>query len=176
MGVAVGDYDNDGYPDLYITCVGQSRLFRNNRQGGFVDVTSRSGLDGRQAFSTSALWFDYDRDGLLDLFVCNYVHWTPEKDVFCSLDGKSKAYCTPEAYRGSTCWLFRNRGDGTFEDVTAKSGIFDSTSKALGVAMLDYDEDGWPDSWWQTTLSRISCIEINGMERSRRLLYPPGSR
>jgi enediyne biosynthesis protein E4 len=145
MGVAVGDYDNDGYPDLYITCVGQSRLFRNNRQGGFVDVTSRSGLGGRQGFSTSALWFDYDRDGLLDLFVCNYVRWTPEKDVFCSLDGKNKSYCTPEAYRGSTCWLFRNRGDGTFEDVTAKSRIFDSTSKSLGVAMLDYDEDGWPD-------------------------------
>jgi hypothetical protein len=145
IGVAVGDYDNDGYPDLYITCVGQSRLLRNNRQGGFVDVTSRSGLGGREAFSTSALWFDYDRDGLLDLFVCNYVRWTPEKDVFCSLDGKNKSYCTPEAYRGSTCWLFRNRGDGTFEDVTAKSRIFDSTSKALGVAMLDYDEDGWPD-------------------------------
>ena len=145
IGVAVGDYDNDGYPDLYITCVGQSRLLRNNRQGGFVDVTWRSGLGGREAFSTSALWFDYDRDGLLDLFVCNYVRWTPEKDVFCSLDGKNKSYCTPEAYRGSTCWLFRNRGDGTFEDVTAKSRIFDSTSKALGVAMLDYDEDGWPD-------------------------------
>ncbi len=145
MGVAVGDYDNDGYPDLFITCVGQSRLFRNNRRGSFVDVTSPSGLGGRQAFSTSALWFDYNRDGLLDLFVCNYVRWTPEKDVFCSLDGKNKSYCTPEAYRGSTCWLFRNRGDGTFEDVTAKSGIFDSTSKSLGVAMLDYDEDGWPD-------------------------------
>jgi hypothetical protein len=145
IGMAVGDYDNDGYPDLYITCVGQSRLLRNNRKGGFVDVTSRSGLGGREAFSTSALWFDYDRDGLLDLFVCNYVRWTPEKDVFCSLDGKNKSYCTPEAYRGSTCWLFRNRGDGTFEDVTAKSRIFDSTSKALGVAMLDNDEDGWPD-------------------------------
>ncbi len=145
MGVAVGDYDNDGYPDLFITCVGQSRLFRNNRHGGFVDVTSQSGLGGHQAFSTSALWFDYNRDGLLDLFVCNYVRWTPEKDVFCSLDGKIKSYCTPEAYRGSTCWLFRNRGDGSFEDVTAKSGIFDSTSKSLGVAMFDYDEDGWPD-------------------------------
>jgi hypothetical protein len=145
MGVAVGDYDNDGFPDLYITCVGQSRLFRNNHKGGFVDVTSHSGLGARQAFSTSALWFDYDRDGLLDLFVCNYVRWTPEKDVFCSLDGKTKSYCTPEAYRGSTCWLFRNRGDGTFEDVTAKSRIFDSTSKSLGVAMFDYDDDGWPD-------------------------------
>ena len=103
------------------------------------------GLGGRNGFSTSALWFDYDRDGLLDLFVCNYVQWSPEHDVFCSVDGKNKSYCTPEAYHGSTCWLFRNRGNGTFEDVTAKSGIFDTTSKSLGVAMLDYDRDGWPD-------------------------------
>jgi hypothetical protein len=79
------------------------------------------------------------------LFVCNYVKWSPEHDVFCSLDGKHKSYCTPEAYRGETCWLFHNRGDGTFEDVTATSGIFDSSSKSLGVAMLDYDQDGWPD-------------------------------
>ena len=77
--------------------------------------------------------------------MCNYVRWTQGTDVSCSLDGKTKSYCTPEAYRGSTCWLFRNKGDGTFEDVTASSGIFDSTSKSLGVAMLDYDEDGWPD-------------------------------
>ena len=94
----------------------------------------------QRVFSTSALWFDYDRDGLLDLFVCNYVKWSPEHDVFCSVDGKQKSYCTPEAYRGATCWLFRNRGDGTFEDVTATSGIFDSSSKSLGVAMLDYDQ------------------------------------
>ena len=96
-------------------------------------------------FSTSALWFDYDRDGLLDLFVCNYVKWTPEHDVFCSLDGKQKSYCTPEAYRGDTCWLFRNRGNGTFEDVTATCGIFDTSSKSLGVTMIDSDIDGWPD-------------------------------
>jgi hypothetical protein len=91
------------------------------------------------------LWFDFDRDGLLDLFICNYVKWSAEHDVFCSLDGKHKSYCTPEAYRGETCWLFHNRGNGTFEDVTATSGIFDSSSKSLGVAMLDYDQDGWPD-------------------------------
>jgi enediyne biosynthesis protein E4 len=145
MGVAVGDYNNDGFPDLLITCVGQNRLFRNTGKGTFVDVTQKSGLGKRQALSTSALWFDYDRDGLLDLFVCNYVRWSTEHDVFCSLDGKHKSYCTPEAYRGETCWLFHNRGDGTFEDVTAHSGIFDSSSKALGVAMLDFDRDGWPD-------------------------------
>lgn len=145
MGVAIADYNNDGFPDIFVTAVGQSRLFRNTGKGTFVDVTAASGLGGRNGFSTSALWFDYDRDGLLDLFVCNYVQWSPEHDVFCSVDGKNKSYCTPEAYHGSTCWLFRNRGNGTFEDVTAKSGIFDTTSKSLGVAMLDYDRDGWPD-------------------------------
>jgi len=145
MGVAVGDYDNDGFPDILITCVGQNRLFHNTGKGTFVDVTNTSGLGKHQAFSTSALWFDYDRDGLLDLFVCNYVKWSPDQDVFCSLDGKHKSYCTPEAYRGETCWLFHNRGNGTFEDVTASSGIFDSSSKSLGVAMLDDKASGWPD-------------------------------
>jgi enediyne biosynthesis protein E4 len=145
MGVAVGDYNNDGFPDILVTCVGQNRLFRNTGKGTFVDVTTASGLGKREGFSTSALWFDYDRDGLLDLFVCNYVKWSPEHDVFCSLDGKHKSYCTPEAYRGATCWLFHNRGDGTFEDVTATSGIFDSSCKSLGVALIDNDHDGWPD-------------------------------
>jgi hypothetical protein len=145
MGVAVADYDNDGFPDIFITCVGQNRLFHNTGKGSFIDVTNASGLGKHQSFSTSALWFDYDRDGLLDLFVCNYVKWSPEHDVFCSLDGKHKSYCTPEAYRGETCWLFHNRGNGTFEDVTASSGIFDSSSKSLGVAMLADKADGWPD-------------------------------
>jgi hypothetical protein len=145
MGVAVGDFNNDGFPDLFVSCVGQSRLFQNTGKGTFTDVTERCGLGGRPGFSTSALWFDYDRDGLLDLFVCNYVKWSPEQDVFCSLDAKHKSYCTPEAYRGATSWLFRNRGNGTFEDVTAKSGIFDSSSKSLGVAMMDHDLDGWID-------------------------------
>jgi hypothetical protein len=145
MGVAVGDYDNDGFADILITCVGQSRVFHNTGKGSFTEVTRASGLQGHSGFSTSALWFDYDRDGLLDLFICNYVRWSPEHDVFCSVDGQRKSYCTPEAYRGDTCWLFHNRGNGTFEDVTASSGIFDSSSKSLGVAMIDYDQDGWPD-------------------------------
>jgi enediyne biosynthesis protein E4 len=145
MGLAVGDYDNDGMPDILVTCVGQNRLFHNAGKGKFVDVTVPSGLAKRDGFSTSAVWFDYDRDGLLDLFVCNYVKWSPDHDVFCSLDGKHKSYCTPEAYRGETCWLFRNRGNGTFEDVTASSGIFDSSSKSLGVSLIDFDDDGWLD-------------------------------
>lgn len=145
MGVAVGDFDNDGFPDIYITCVGQNRLLRNTGKGTFVDITKQAGLAGREAFSTSAMWVDIDRDGHLDLFVCNYVRWQRERDVFCSLDGRQKSYCTPEAYRGDTCWLFRNRGNGTFEDITATCGIFDSGSKALGVALMDDDGDGWPD-------------------------------
>jgi enediyne biosynthesis protein E4 len=145
MGAAAADYDNDGRQDVLITAIGQSRLFRNTPEGKFVDVTDRTGLAGHSGFSTSALWFDYDRDGDLDLLICNYVRWTPETDVFCSADGKEKSYCTPEAYSGATSWLFRNRGNGTFEDVTAAAGLFDPTSKALGVTMLDYDVDGWPD-------------------------------
>jgi hypothetical protein len=145
LGAAVGDFDNDGFPDIFISCLGQSRLFRNNGRGGFADVTAQAGLAGREGFSTSAMWLDYDRDGLLDLFVCNYVRWSPAADVWCSLDGKTKSYCTPEAYRGATCWLFRNRGGGVFEDVTAKAGLFDASSKTLGAALIDYDQDGWPD-------------------------------
>jgi enediyne biosynthesis protein E4 len=145
IGVAVGDYNNDGFSDIYITCYGQNRLFRNNGNGTFSDVTKSSGLEGYASLSTSALWFDYDRDGHLDLLVANYVRWSPESDIYCSLDGKTKSYCTPEAYPGVTCWLFRNRGDGTFEEVTGKAGLHDSTSKSLGVTMIDYDLDGWPD-------------------------------
>jgi hypothetical protein len=106
MGVAVADYNNDGFPDILITAVGQNLLFQNTGKGHFIDVTEKAGLGGRSSFSTSALWFDYDRDGLLDLFVCNYVKWSPEHDIFCTVDGTHKSYCTPEAYRGSTCWLF----------------------------------------------------------------------
>jgi len=145
LGVAVGDYNNDGWPDIFITCVGQSRLFQNTGKGTFVDVTAKAGLTGREGFSISAMWVDYDRDGHLDLFVTNYVRWTEQSDVFCSFDGKLKSYCTPEAYRGATCWLFRNKGNGTFEDVTARAGLLDTSSKSLGVALLDFDNDGWPD-------------------------------
>ncbi len=162
MGAAVADYNNDGFPDILITAVGQNRLFQNTGRGTFIDVTRKAGLGGRSGFSTSALWFDYNRDGLLDLFVCNYVQWSPEHDVFCSVDGKNKSYCTPEAYHGATSWLFRNRGDGRFEDVTAKSGIFDTSSKSLGVAMLDYDHDGWPD------LFVANDTQPNKLYRNRR--------
>lgn len=144
IGVAVGDYDNDGNDDVYITCVGPNRLFRNLGNGKFADVTTRAGL-AEPGFSTSAAWFDYDNDGKLDLFVGNYVEWSVETDQHCSLDGKNKSYCTPQSYKGQSSQLYRNRGNGTFENVTARAGLNDPTGKTLGVALLDYDDDGWMD-------------------------------
>ena len=144
MGVAVADYDNDGWEDIYITAVGASHLFHNVHGQRFEDVTARAGV-GDTGFSASAAFFDYDRDGRVDLFVCHYVDWSPEKDLFCTLDGRNKTYCTPESYRGQSARLYRNRGDGTFEDVTVRAGLHDPSSKALGVALLDVDDDGWLD-------------------------------
>ena len=173
MGVAVGDYNNDGFPDIFITCVGESHLFRNTGKGTFVDATKSSGLAGKSGLSTSAIWFDYDRDGLLDLLVCNYVRWSAESDVFWSLDGKNKSYCTPEAYRGDTCWLYHNRGNGTFEDVTATSGIFDSSSKSLGVAMLTTTRTAGRISSLPTTRNPTNFIATCAMASSRMLPSKP---
>ena len=143
MGVAVGDYDNDGWDDLYVTGLGEARLF-HNEHGHFKDVTQAAGVNNA-GFGASAAWVDYDLDGKLDLFVTNYVKWQEKDDLYCSLDGRHKSYCTPEAYKGDTCRLFHNLGNGRFEDVTQKAGIYDPTSKSLGVAVVDYDRDGWPD-------------------------------
>jgi len=144
LGCTVGDYDNDGYDDIYITGVGGGHLFRNLGHGKFADVTRRAGVLS-PGFGVSAAWVDYDNDGKLDLFVGHYVKWSESSDQYCSLTGKGKSYCTPEAYKGETSELFHNRGDGTFENVTKRSGLFDNSSKALGVALIDYDNDGWMD-------------------------------
>ena len=144
MGCAIGDYDNDGFADIYITAVGTNHLFHNLRNGKFSDVTARAGVSD-PGFSTSAVWFDYDNDGKLDLFVSHYVDWSIEKDQYCSLDGKKKSYCTPQAYKGQSSTLFHNKGNGTFENVTKSAGLYDPTSKSLGIALLDYDNDGWLD-------------------------------
>ncbi|MGH9161962.1 MAG: FG-GAP repeat domain-containing protein, partial [Vicinamibacteraceae bacterium] len=144
MGGAAADYDNDGDVDLYVTALGPNRLFRNDGKGRFEEVTKRAGV-GDASFSMSAIWLDFDKDGRLDLYVTNYVEWSIEKDLFCTLDGKTKSYCTPESYAGQTPRLYRNNGDGTFDDVTERAGLRDPTSKALGVALMDYDDDGWPD-------------------------------
>ncbi|HEY6329411.1 MAG TPA: CRTAC1 family protein [Blastocatellia bacterium] len=144
IGCTVGDFDNDGYDDIYVTCLGQNHLFRNMGNGTFQDVTQKAGV-ADPGFSTSAIWFDYDKDGKLDLFVCHYVAWSPETDKFCTLDGKNKSYCTPATYQGESATLYHNKGDGTFEDVTKKAGLYDPSCKSLGVALIDYDNDGWPD-------------------------------
>jgi enediyne biosynthesis protein E4 len=144
IGVAIADYDNDGNDDVYLTCVGPNRLFRNLGNGKFLDVTGRAGV-GDPGFSTAAAWFDFDNDGKLDLFVGNYVEWSPETDQHCTLDGKNKSYCTPQNYKGQSPTLYRNRGNGTFENVTARAGVNDPAGKTLGVALLDYDDDGWMD-------------------------------
>jgi len=162
MGVAVGDYDNDGFDDLFVTALGQSRLFHNNGNGTFTDVTQKAGLSGPRELSTSAAWVDFDKDGRLDLVVGNYVQWTQETDLYCTLDGKSKSYCTPESYKGTAARLWHNRGDGTFEDVTQKAGLGDPTSKTMGIAVLDYDSDGWPDLLFSNDTQPNKLYRNNG--------------
>lgn len=144
MGCAVGDYDNDGYDDIYITALGHNHLFRNLGNGAFRDVTTKAGV-GSSGFSTGAAWVDYDRDGKLDLIVDHYVDWSPAIDKFCSLDGTHKSYCTPELYKGESITLYHNLGHGRFKDVTRAAGLYDPSDKALGIALIDYDNDGWPD-------------------------------
>lgn len=143
-GVAVADYDNDGLPDIYVTAIDGDHLFHNLGHGHFRDVTAQSGIHNAN-FGTSAAWFDYDRDGKADLVVANYVQWSPSKDIRCSLDGKTKSYCTPEAYKGETLKLYHNSGNGRFEDVTKKAGLDQPGSKSLGIVVFDLNNDGWPD-------------------------------
>ena len=144
MGAASADFDNDGRADLYVTALGRNHLFHNAGRGRFVDVTDQARV-ADPGFSTSAAWFDYDRDGFLDLFVAHYVEWSIDKDLFCTLDGTRKSYCTPESYHGQSPTLFHNTGHGTFDNVTRAAGVYDPNAKALGVALLDYDNDGWID-------------------------------
>jgi hypothetical protein len=166
IGGAAADFDNDGRTDVYVTALGGNRLFKGLGGGKFADVTKTAGV-GDAGFSTAALWFDYDNDGRLDLYVAHYVDWNVERDLFCTLDGKSKSYCTPESYKGQSGTLYHNRGPSTlrepqgrpeqgrgttgsgqgvqFEDVTKRAGVYDASSKGLGVAMLDVDGDGWMD-------------------------------
>ena len=155
MGATVGDYDNDGDPDLYVTGVGRNYLFRNNGPGQFQEVARAAGVVDR-GWSSSAAFLDYDKDGRLDLFVCHYVVWSPAGDIFNTVDGKTKAYTTPEQYVGEACRLYRNLGGGRFRDVSVPAGISvrrgpgegagkPLLGKSLGVAISDFDGDSWPD-------------------------------
>jgi len=142
MGVAVGDYDNDGNADLYVTSYGKNILYHNNGDGTFTDVTPKAGVGGG-GWSVSAGFFDYDNDGKLDLFVTRYMDWDADHNKICG--GDWHTYCPPNAFPATTCLLYHNRGDGTFEDVTEKSGLAAKKGRALGVAFADYDGDGFTD-------------------------------
>jgi hypothetical protein len=142
MGVAVGDYDNDGYPDLFVTSYGKNILYHNNRDGTFSDVTAKAGVAGG-GWSVSAGFFDFDNDGHLDLFVTRYMEWDTQHSKTCG--GAWRTYCPPAEFPATTNFLYRNRGDGTFEDVSEKSGITAKKGRALGVSFADYDRDGFTD-------------------------------
>jgi hypothetical protein len=145
MGVAVGDYDNDGFPDLYVTGFGSNTLYHNNGDGTFSDVTARAGVAG-SGWSTSAGFFDYDNDGKLDLFVTRYLDWSFDEDHFCGeRKPGGRSYCHPDNFPGVTNLLFHNEGNGTFTDVSRNAGIANPAGKGLGVAFADFDGDGWPD-------------------------------
>ena len=143
MGVAVGDYDNDGWPDLYVTNYGENELLHNQGDGTFREVTATAGVVGG-GFSASAAFFDYDRDGLLDLYVCRYLDWSFDNNPACH-SGESRDYCHPRHFQGVPDLLFQNQGDGTFTDVSKAMGVGLATGKGLGVAISDFDRDGWPD-------------------------------
>jgi hypothetical protein len=150
MGVAVGDYDNDGWPDLYVANVTRNQLFRNNHDGTFTDVTEKAGVgggmrDGRKMWSVSALWVDYNNDGLPDLFVSNYCKWEVNADPFCGPKPELRSYCHPKNYAPLPDTLYRNNGDGTFTDVSAETGIDKYPGKGMGAVMADYDGDGFMD-------------------------------
>ena len=150
MGVAFADYDADGDTDMYLTAVGDNKLLRNDN-GVFTDVTAAINVAGNNpasdtpAWSTSAAWVDVDRDGWLDLFVANYVQWTPETDIYVTRDGKTKSYATPEGYKGESSRLYRNINGQRFEDITQQAGLQNEEGKSLGVAVADFNNDGWPD-------------------------------
>ena len=146
FGVAVGDYDNDGYEDLFLCGAGKNALYHNNGDGTFTDVTAVSGIGGKPAntLSVVAAWFDYDNDGLLDLVVSNYTVWTPQTDLRCTMDNK-EYYCDPRRYQSVPPRLYHNLGHGKFEDVTDKSGLGASPGKGMGISIADFNNDGWPD-------------------------------
>jgi hypothetical protein len=146
QGVAVGDFDNDGYPDLYLTGYGRAILYHNNGNGTFTDVTEKAGVADKGGWSTSAGWFDYDKDGYLDLVVLNYIEWTPQTNIWCGERRPGyRSYCHPDNYRGQRIKLYHNNHDGTFTDVSEKSGVGVPEAKGMGVVLADFNNDGWPD-------------------------------
>ncbi len=146
QGVAVGDFDNDGYPDLYVTGYGSAIFYRNQHDGTFANITAKAGLADEGKWSTSAGWFDYDKDGWLDLVVTNYIDWSPKNNLWCGERAPGyRSYCNPGNYKGQKTKLYHNNRDGTFTDVSDRSGVGLPESKGMGVVLADFDNDGWTD-------------------------------
>jgi hypothetical protein len=162
FGTTVADYNNDGHSDFLLTTLNRNLLFRNEGDGTFTEVGEEAGLTAPPQWSSSAVFFDADNDGHLDLYVGNYVEWSRESDLFCSVDGETKAYCTPEEYEGVTGRFYHNDGDGTFTDWTERAGFDSSPGKTLGVTMLDYNRDGAMDLYVANDMERNLLYENNG--------------
>ncbi|MDE3161196.1 MAG: CRTAC1 family protein [Acidobacteriota bacterium] len=176
MGVAVGDYDNDGWPDLFVTSYGNCILYRNNRDGTFTDVTKRAGVE-TPGFTTSAVWFDYDNDGRLDLFVCSYVNYGKADHFLCD-DGRSgmNYYCVPRLFKGTSSFLYHNNGDGTFTRVERGTDIASSSGKGLGVVATDINNDGWMDLFVANDSVQNFLFMNRGPERAQSHPGSPGVR
>src|SRR5437660_6519267 len=175
MGVAVGDYDNDGFLDIYVTGFGGNTLYHNNRNGTFTDVTARAGVRG-SGWSSSAGWFDYDRDGFLDLFVVRYLDYDPKKNPYCGLRKEGhRMYCDPRNFDGLTNLLYHNNGDGTFTEVSKAAGVANPAGKGLGVAFGDFNNDGWPDIFVSNDTVRNFLYLNNGDGTFTDIAYAAGA-
>ena len=175
MGVAVGDYDNDGFADLFVAGYGRSILYRNNRDGTFKDVTAESGTSNSGKWASSAAWFDYDRDGDLDLVIANYVKWSPESNVWCGEQKPGfRAYCNPKVYPPQEPTLYRNDGKGAFTDVSRSSGVAARPSYGLGVVTFDYNRDGWQDIFIANDSDANSLFQNKRDGSFQEVAYPSG--
>jgi enediyne biosynthesis protein E4 len=175
MGVAVGDYDNDGFPDLLVLGYGRCILYHNNGDGSFSEITSRAGIENRGRWASSAAWFDYDNDGRLDLVIANYIDWSPETNFYCGDRGPGmRCYCHPDVYHGQPPTLFHNNGDGTFTDVSQSSGLAAKPANGLGVVTFDYDNDGWQDIFIANDSMPNSLFHNNRDGTFREVAYAAG--
>ncbi len=175
MGVAVGDYDNDGFPDLFVLGYGRCILYHNNGDGTFRDVTAHAGVANQGRWGSSAAWFDYDNDGRLDLVIANYVDWSPDRNFYCGSQGPGlRSYCHPDDYHGQAPTLYRNNGDGTFRDVSKSSGLASKPANGLGVVTFDYDNDGWQDIFIANDSMANSLFHNNRDGTFTELAYEAG--
>jgi hypothetical protein len=175
MGVAVGDYNNDGYPDLFVLGYDRCILYRNNGDGTFTDVSAKARVENRGRWASSAAWFDYDNDGLLDLVIANYLDWSPEKNFYCGDRAPGmRSYCHPDDYLGQPPTLFHNEGNGTFADVSKSSGVGAKAVNGLGVVTYDYDNDGWQDIFIANDSMPNSLFHNNRDGTFREVAYSAG--